>query len=194
MSPASLRGAERRLRTRFRVQLPFILKDNEHEIHGATRNISLLGISAYTDAPLGISQPVHCFLKLPKASQPIVASGTIIYCEPLAEPHPEGGYETGVFFKEFQNKGESGLASFLEQVRQNEQKAIKVGYIAFQKRLAERRLRKRLKALRQKQRKRARLLRKKRLLQKQKRKRALHRKKQARQRTGRSTGRKTAHN
>ncbi len=177
MSTISTRGSERRLRARFRVHLPFILKSNDQEIHGTTRNISMLGISAYTRSPLEVSQPVHCFMKLPQAPQPLVAGGTVIYCEPLPEAHPEGSYETGLFFKEFQDKGESTLASFLEQVRQNEQKAIQAGYVVFQKRLADRRKRKRLKALEKNRRKRARLLRKKKLLKKKlsKRKRAKRR-------------------
>jgi len=166
VSTPPVRGSERRLRARFRVHLPFILKSNNQETHGTTRNISLLGISAYTSSPIAVSQPVHCFLKLPQAPQPIVAGGTVIYCEPLPEAHPEGSHETGVFFKEFQDKGESTLAGFLERVRQDEQKAIKAGYRVFQKRLADRRRRKRLKALQKSRRKRARLLRKKKLLKK----------------------------
>jgi len=166
VSALTARGSERRLRTRFRVHLPFILKSNDKEIQGTTRNISMLGISAYTHSPLGVSQLVHCFLKLPQASQPVVAGVTVVYCEPLPEAHPDGSYETGLFFKEFQDKGESTLAGFLEQVRRNEQKAIQAGYVVFQKRLADRRKRKRLKTLEKSRRKRARLLRKKKQLKK----------------------------
>ena len=165
----SFRGPDRRLRTRSRIRLPFILKNNGQQVRGITRNLSLLGISAYTDGPLSLVQPVQCLLELPQYSQPIIANGTVIRCEMLSQAHPDGPYETGVFFKEFEGNGESTLARFLEDMTHQEQAAIKAGYRVLQQRITARRRRKRLELLKKKRRKLARLRRRQRRLAKQKR-------------------------
>ncbi len=144
--------AERRLRTRFRVRVPFVLKGNGQEVRGTTRNISLLGISAYTQGPLPVVQPVQCLLELPQEPQPLTVNGTVIRCEQLPEAHPDGPYEMGVFFKAFQKKGEAALLKYLEQMAQEEQSAIKEGYRVLQQRITARRRRKQLEELHRKRR------------------------------------------
>ena len=167
---ASFRGPDRRLRTRFRIRLPFVLKNNGQQVRGTTRNLSLLGISAYTEGPLSLVQPVQCVLEIPSShSQSVVASGTVIRCEMLREPNPDGSYETGVFFKEFEANGESTLARFLEDITDQEQAAIKAGYRVLQQRIAARRRRKRLELARIKRRKLERLRRRRARLAKKKR-------------------------
>ncbi len=151
------KGPERRNRTRFRVRLPFTLKSNGDEVRGTTRNISLLGISAYTNRPLPQVQPVQCLLELPEKPQPLVVHGTVIRCETLPEPHPDGSYEMGVFFKEFPETEESALERFLDQVAQKERQAIQEGFRALQQRLAARKRRKRQELLAKRKRRLARL-------------------------------------
>lgn len=153
---------ERRLRTRFRVRVPFVLKGNGQEVRGTTRNISLLGISAYTQGPLPMVQPVQCLLELPQEPQPLTVNGTVIRCEQLSEAHPDGPYEVGVFFKEFQKRGETALLKYLEQMAQEERSAIKEGYQILQQRIIARRRRKQLEEL-HKKRRRAERLRRRRL-------------------------------
>lgn len=173
----SFRGRERRLRTRFRARIPFVLKSDSQEVRGITSNISLLGISAYTNGPLGPVQPVQCVLEVPENRQPIVAHGTVIRCEALREPHSDGPYQMGVFFKEFETRGESTLARLLEELQRKEQEAIQAGYRDLKKRLLDRKRRKELEALRKLRRRQARLKRRKRRLEKLKRLKALRRKK-----------------
>jgi len=131
--------------------------------------MSLLGISAYTQDPLPQVQPVQCLLELPREKQPIAVKGTVIRCQPLPQPHPDGPYEMGVFFKEFQHRGEGILARFLDRISQEEKEAIQVGYRALQQRLAARRRRKRLEELRLRRRRAARLRRRRLRLARQKR-------------------------
>ena len=163
------RGMERRLRTRFRVRLPFVLKNDGQEVRGTTRNVSLLGISAYTDAPLSQVQPVQCLLELPKRSRPLVANGTVLRCEPLAEPHPDGPYEMGVFFKEFPGGGEPILSRFLDRLEREDEEAIKAGYRILQQRIADRRRKRHLEVQRKRRRRLARLRRRRLRLARQKR-------------------------
>ena len=163
-----LATAERRLRTRYKVRVPFTVRGDGQEVRGTTRNISLLGISAYSDSSISQVQPVQCLLNLPDQPQPLVANGTVIRCEPLPQPHPDGAYEIGVFFKEFEDAGEADLARFLEQVQSDERSAIQAGYRALKQRLAARKRRKRLAALR-KRRRMLKRLRRKRMLERQKR-------------------------
>lgn len=165
----SFRGPDRRLRTRSRIRLPFLLKNDGQQVRGITRNLSLLGISAYTEGPLSLVQPVQCLLELPQHPQPTVANGTVIRCETLSEPNPDGPYEMGIFFKEFEGNGESTLARFLEDMTHQEQAAIKAGYRVLQQRIAARRRRKRLELLKKKRRKIERLRKRKQRLAKQKR-------------------------
>ncbi|MBI3322817.1 MAG: PilZ domain-containing protein [Candidatus Omnitrophica bacterium] len=160
-------GTERRLRTRYKVRVPFTLKSNGAEVHGKTRNISLLGISAYSDSSVSQVQPVQCLLDLPQRSQPLIANGTVIRCEPLSQAHPDGGYEIGVFFKEFEGQGETDLTRFLEGVLDEERSAIRAGYRALKQRLAARKRRKKAEALRKR----------KRMLKRRRRKRQLERQK-----------------
>lgn len=155
-------GQDRRLRARYKVRVPFVLQSNGPEVPGMTRNVSLLGISAYSNMPISGVQPVQCLLNLPDRSKPLVAYGTVIRCEPLREPHPDGTHEVGVFFKEFEASGENELLTFLRGVLQEEQSAIRAGYKALKERLAARRRRKRLEDGR-KQRRRLERLRRKRL-------------------------------
>lgn len=162
-------GAERRLRARYRVRVPFVVKSSTEQIRGTTRNISLLGISAYADHPLPAVQPVQCYLELPRISRPIIANGTVIRCESLSEPHPDGPYELGIFFKGFQKPGETTLARFLHQIERQEQAEIKVGYLALKKRLAQRRRRKQMEELRRRRRRQERLRRRRLRLARQKR-------------------------
>jgi len=168
----AFQGPERRLRARFRVRVPFLLKGNEQEVRGTTRNISLLGISAYTHAPLNPMQPVQCLLELPEARESLVASGTVIRCEPLPDPHPDGSYETGVFFKGFPSKGEQTLAKFLDRVSHQEEAALRAGYRALREKMAARKRKKRLELLHKRRQRLKRLRRKKLRLARQKRQKA----------------------
>lgn len=173
------KGPERRLRTRFRARIPFVLKSDSQQVRGVTSNISLLGISAYTDSPLGPVQPVQCALEVPQTHQPIVAAGTVIRCEALPDPHPDGLYQMGIFFKEFEARGESSLTRYLEELQHKEQQAIQAGYRDLKKRLTARKRRKQMEALRKRRRKLARLRRRKRRLAQLKRLKALRRKQRA---------------
>ena len=148
-----LRGSDRRMRARYKVQVPFVLKSNGHEIRGITRNISLLGISAHSDSPVSQVQPVQCVLNLPDSDQPLIAKGTVIHCEPLEKSASEGSHEIGVFFKEFEGTGESDLSKFLSQVLQQEQTAIQAGYRALKQRVAARKKKKKLEAIEKRKRK-----------------------------------------
>lgn len=151
---------DRRLRARYKVRVPFTLKNDGGEVDGTTRNVSLLGISAYSKSSVPQTQSVQCLLNLPQRSQPLVASGTVIRCEALPQPHPDGTYEIGVFFKEFEGAGEIDLTRFLEQVQSDEHSAIQAGYQALKQRLEARKRRKRLAALRKRRRMEKRLRRK----------------------------------
>ena len=176
----AFRGPDRRLRTRFRIQIPFLLKGDSQEVQGITRNVSLLGISAFANASFPQAQPVRCILNLSSPAKPIVAHGTIIHCEPLPQPVPEGSHEIGVFFKEFEETGEPMLARFLEQLVHKEEEALKAGYRALKQKLAIRKRRKRLEELRKQRRRLARLRRRRQRLEKLRRQR-------------RATGKRTQH-
>lgn len=167
---SSLRESDRRMRARYKVQVPFVLKTDGQEIHGTTRNISLLGISANSDSPVSQVKPVQCVLTIPELQQPLVAHGTVIRCEPLPRPAPEGAHEIGVFFKEFQGSGETDLYRFLTHVLQEEQSAIQAGYRALKQRVATRKKRKRMEALEKQKRKLKRLKKRKEKLAKKKKK------------------------
>ncbi|MBI3312214.1 MAG: PilZ domain-containing protein [Candidatus Omnitrophica bacterium] len=162
-------GPDRRLRARYKVRVPFVLRKNNQEIPGITRNVSLLGISAYASSSAGEVQTVDCYLNLPNRSQPLIAHGTVIRSEPLSEPHPDGQYEIGVFFKEFDGSGEAELSRFLQQVLQQEQSAIQAGYKVLKARLAARRRKKRLEEQRKQKKRRERLRKRKLRLARQKR-------------------------
>lgn len=164
------RVADRRMRARYKVQVPFLLKSNGQEIRGTTRNISLLGISAHSDSPVSQVQPVQCLLTLPDYEQPLVANGTVIRCEPLPSPGQEGSHEIGVFFKEFQGTGEADLSKFLSNVLQEEQDAIQAGYRALKQRVAARKKRKKKEALEKRKRKLQRMKKRKAKLSKSKKK------------------------
>ncbi len=159
------------MRARYKVQVPFVLKSNGHEVRGITRNISLLGISAHSDSSVSQVQSVQCVLTLPSFSQPLIAKGTVIRCEPLSEALPEGSHEIGVFFKEFEGSGETDLSKFLSQVLQEEQSAIQAGYRALKQRVAARKKKKKMEALKRKKRTLKRLKRRKDRLSKKKRSR-----------------------
>lgn len=159
---------DRRMRARYKVQVPFVLKGDGQEVRGTTRNISLLGISAYSESPVSQVQPVQCLLTLPDFQQPLVAHGTVIRCEPLPQSIPEGSHEIGVFFKEFQGTGETDLSRFLSHVLQEEQSAIQAGYRALKQRVAARKKRKKREALEKRRRKLKRLKRRKAQLKKKK--------------------------
>lgn len=135
-------GTDRRLRTRYKARLPFVLKNNGQEVSGITRNISLLGISAFTQTQFSQVEPVQCLLNIPKRTHPLIARGTIIRCEPLSQPNPDGSYEIGVFFKDFDGRDESELSGFLRQLQEQEQTAVQAGYRALKQRLEARRKRK----------------------------------------------------
>ena len=165
-----LDSSERRMRARYKVQVPFLLKSNGQETRGTTRNISLLGISAFSDSPLSQVQPVQCLLDLPDSQHPLVANGTVIRCEPLSQKLPEGSHEIGVFFKEFEGTGETDLTRFLSRVLQDEQSAIQAGYRALKQRMAARKKKKRMEALEKRKRKLKRLRRRQARLAKQKKK------------------------
>lgn len=134
-----------------------------------TRNVSLLGISAYSKSGVEGAQPVHCLLNLPNRSQPIVAHGTVIRCEPMSEPHADGSHELGVFFKEFEGTDEEDLSRFLQQVLQEEQSAIQAGYKALKQRLTARRRRRKMEENRRRKRRRERLRKRRLRLARQKR-------------------------
>lgn len=152
---------ERRNRTRFRIRLPFVLKNNGQEVQGTTRNISLLGIASYTHQPIEPARPVICLLELPhRPANPVCARGTVIRCAPAAESHPDGSFETGVFFKEFDGEGETILSKYLHRILQREETAIRAGYKAFRKKIAARKRRKRYEELRKKKKRSERLKRK----------------------------------
>ena len=162
------RDSERRLRTRYKVRVPFTLRIDGQEVRGTTRNVSLLGISAYSNSSVSQIQQVQCLLNLPQRPQPLIANGTVIRCAPLEQAHPDGTHEIGVFFKEFQGQGESELTRFLEQVQDDEHSAIQAGYRALKQRLAARKRRKRL-AARRKHRRMLKRLRRRRLRERQER-------------------------
>ena len=183
----AFRGAERRLRSRFRVRLPFTLQSNGQEIEGTTVNISLLGISGYTSGPLTREQSVTCLLRLPEQQQPLVVHGTVIRCEQLPEPHPDGSCQTGVFFKQFpEPSAEAVLTRFLNRKAQEQQEALKAGYKALRQKLAERRRRKRTEAALKRR------MRLKRLLRRRRRLAELKRKKLHPRRRGRPPKRRSA--
>lgn len=152
------KGADRRLRNRYKVRLPFTLRsDGQEVLQGMTRNISLLGISAYSFSSTAQLQAVDCVFNLPKHSQPLVAHGTVIRCEPTTPAHPDGTQEVGVFFKEFNGNGEAALSKFLRQILEEERSAIQAGYRALKQRVAARHRRKQLELERKKKRRRERL-------------------------------------
>lgn len=161
-------GSDRRMRARYKVQVPFLLKNNGQEIRGITRNISLLGISANSNSSISQVEPVQCLLTLPDYNQPLVAHGTVIRCEPLPQSSKEETHEIGVFFKEFQGTGEADLSKFLRNVLQEEQDAIQAGYRALKQRVAARKKRKKKEALEKKKRKLQRIKRRKAKQQKKK--------------------------
>lgn len=129
-----------------------------------SRNVSLLGISTYADGPLPAAQTVQCLLELPDHPKPVVANGTIIHCDSLAQPHPDGSYEIGVFFKEFEERGESTLARYLELISNKEETALKAGYHALKQKIAARKRRQKAVLLKKRKRRQARLQRKRRRL------------------------------
>ncbi len=147
-----VRSRERRGKIRFRVRLPFTLRSNGLEIHGATRNLSLLGIAGYSHTSLALGQAVDCQVEIPKALTPITAHGTIVRCDPLTEPNPDGTHELGVFFRTFDPNQETLLTRYLRKLSRAEESAIQAGYRAFQEKLKARRRRKRLEALQKKRR------------------------------------------
>ncbi len=111
-------------------------------------------------------QPVQCTLNLSAGYGPLIVHGTVIRCEPMAHPISDGNHEIGVFFKEFQEKGEEILAEYLQKVGHEEQDAIKAGYLLLKQKQMARRKKKRLEALRKRRRQQARLRRKKLALKK----------------------------
>jgi hypothetical protein len=168
----AFRRPERRLRTRYRVRVPFTLKGTEQPVRGTTRNISLLGISAYAESSLPQVHPVQCLLDIPSKPEPLAVNGTVIRCSPSQSPHPDGPYEIGVFFKDFQGGGENELMRFLTQVADQEQEAIKDGYRELKQRMATRKRKKRSEALRKLKRKKERLRKRRLRLAKEKRAKA----------------------
>ena len=115
------------------------------------------------------AQSVHCLLNLPNRSQPVVAHGTVIRCEPLSEPHADGSHELGVFFKEFEGTDEQDLSRFLQQVLQEEQSAVRAGYKALKQRLSARRRRRQREETRRRKRRKERLRKRRLRLARQKR-------------------------
>lgn len=156
--------SDRRLRTRYKVRVPFTLKSNSEEIQGVTRNVSLLGISAYSDSTISNSVPVQCALHIPHQQKPIIAHGTVIRCEPLPDRHADGGNEVGVFFKQFDGTQEQDLDRFLRKVLDDERLAIQAGFKELRQRAAARK-RKKQRAVKVKQKKKEERLRKRRLRQ-----------------------------
>jgi hypothetical protein len=163
---ATFSGSERRHRTRYRVRIPFTLKSSEKEIRGTTRNVSLLGISGFSDGFMDTVQPIQCTLALTEGYGPLTINGTVIRCEPLSRPVGDGSHEIGIFFKEFPDKGEDQLEEYLQKVGHDEQDAIKAGYMLLKQRQMARRRKKRLEALRKRRRVQARLRKKKQALKK----------------------------
>ena len=164
----AFQGPERRLRTRFRVRFPLTLKNGSIQIQGMTRNVSLLGVSAYADGSLPQAQSVHCMMELPSESKTVAATGTVVHCEPLSQPHPDGSFEIGIFFQDFEERGESTLARYLEHISDKEETALKAGYRAFKKKIAARKRRKQLEAVKKRRRKQPRQRKKQRRLAKKK--------------------------
>ena len=155
-------GPERRLRARFRTRVPFVLKSNGTEVRGTTRNVSLLGISAFMEKSFSPGQSVQCILELPLGMEsPVIATGTIIRSESASFAQPEGDQEVGVFFREFQEKGEGILSRYLRQIAREEQETVKKGYKLLRERIAARKKRKRTEMLLKKKRRAERLRRRK---------------------------------
>jgi hypothetical protein len=151
---------DRRLRRRQDARIPFVLSTEQgDEAHGFTRNVSLLGISGYTHAPFKEAQPVRCRLNIPGDPQPIVAHGAVIYCRPLSQPHPEGTYGIGVFFREFEGSGEAKLSTHLQELRQKEQAQLEAAYQDYKRHMAAKKRERWLRKLRQAMRRRSRMLR-----------------------------------
>ena len=111
-------------------------------------------------------------MNLPEFQRPLIANGTVIRCEPLDPPNPDGSHDIGVFFKQFEGTGEGDLLKFLDHVLQQEQSAIQAGYRALKQRVAARKRRKQMEALEKKKRKLKRLRRRQAKLAKAKKKRA----------------------
>ncbi len=188
----TFRGTDRRFRARYKVRLPFVLRDNGQEIRGFTRNISLLGVSAYGDSSVSQVQSVQCLLNIPEKANPLVANGTVIRCEQLSQPHPDGAYEIGVFFKEFQGKDEAELSGFLTHLQEEERSAIQAGYRALKQRLAAKRRRRRLELLRRRKRRQLRLRRRREALRRKKKSRPRGRPRIRRPRRARSRSQRRA--
>ncbi len=170
------KGPDRRHRTRYRARLSVIVRNNGTEITGTTRNVSLLGVSALTNGPVLRGQPVQCKLELPGAEAfPLSVNGTVIRCEPAPAGETEGSHTVGVFFQEFEGRGESTLSKFLREVVQQERQIIKTGYKELKKRLEDRTRRKQLEELEKKRRRLARLRRRKLRLARQEKRASLRR-------------------
>lgn len=143
MISPDFRAAERRGRTRYRIRIPFTLKGNGDPVQGTTRNISLLGISAYSKGPVDQVRPVDCCLEIPASSgRQVIARGTVTRCHPMAHPNPDGSFEIGVFFREFRLEDEKTLTHYLESVSSKEQAEIATAYKELKKKLADRKRRK----------------------------------------------------
>ena len=138
--------SERRRRIRFRATLPIRIHTAESNIHGQTRNVSLLGASVITDRPAteGISATAE--IDLPGNGLPIRMEGTIVRSIPLNLPG-ESRYEVGVFAMRFHDHDETRLSQYLEQLQMAEYAAVKAGYKALREKIRVRQARKRARLL-----------------------------------------------
>ena len=188
----ALKEPDRRLRARYRVRLPFTLNiENQEPIHGLTRNISLLGISAYAQQPAQQVKPIETILELPNGNPSVSVTGTVIRCQPLEQPNPDGPYEIGIFFKAFREDGEARLSDYLAKVSSDEKAEILAGYRELKQRMAARKKKKQLELRRKKQRKLKRLAVKKKKEVLAKKKKAAKARKKAAKRTTSSAKKRT---
>jgi len=134
--------AERRRRIRFRVTLPIRIRTNDGELQGQTRNVSLLGASAVTERPASQAASATAEIDLPSGGPPIRIEGTIVRSIPLNLPG-ETKYEVGVFALKYQDRDETRLSQYLDQLQMAEYAAVRAGYKALQAKIRRRQARKR---------------------------------------------------
>lgn len=153
--------SERRRRIRFRATLPIRIHTTEGEVHGETRNVSLLGASAITDRPATQGATATAELDLPGGGLPIRMEGTIVRSIPLDVPG-DSRYEVGVFAMKYPDQDETRLSQYLEQLQIAEYAAVRAGYKALREKIRRREAHKRALLLAQRRRRARRLARRRR--------------------------------
>lgn len=138
--------SERRRRIRFRATLPIRIHTADANLHGQTRNVSLLGASVITDRPAIQGAPATAEIDLPGGGMPIRMEGTVVRSISLNLPG-ESRYEVGVFAMRFHDHDETRLSQYLDQLQITEYAAVKAGYKALREKIRIRQARKRARLL-----------------------------------------------